>query len=206
MKSTGVIRRIDELGRIVIPKEIRRNLKIRDGESMEIFIDMDSIILKKYSRIEDSTGYAKKLCTTLHNLTNNEIIITDRERIISAEGENLKNLENETLSKQLTNIIDNRETYFASNETTIDITATQKLKGFISIVSIIVSADSVGLVIINNKNNLVEETKTLAKFISNLISTQIDVAWKKSRLMLLYKRILQLKEREINIFITEKFR
>ena len=50
LKSTGVVRRIDDLGRIVIPKEIRRNLKIRDGELMEIFVDMDSIILKKYSK------------------------------------------------------------------------------------------------------------------------------------------------------------
>ena len=54
MKSTGVVRRIDDLGRIVIPKEIRRNLKIRDGENMEIFIDLDSIILKKYSKLEDA--------------------------------------------------------------------------------------------------------------------------------------------------------
>ena len=176
LKSTGVIRRIDELGRIVIPKEIRRNLKIRDGENMEIFIDMDSIILKKHSRIEDSIPYAKKLCTVLHNLTNNEILITDRERIISAQGENLKNFENEALSKQMTSIIDNRETFFAANETTIDITDNQKLSGFISIVPIIVSADSVGLIIIKTQNNKTEETTTLAKFIANLISTQIDVA------------------------------
>ena len=175
LKSTGVIRRIDELGRIVIPKEIRRNLKIRDGENMEIFIDMDSIILKKHSRIENSVHYAKKLCNVLHNLTNNEIVITDRERIISAEGENLKNLENESLSKQMTNIIDNRETHFASKEITIDITNTQKLNGFISIVPIIVSADSIGLVIIKTQNNPTEETKTLTKLIASLISMQIDV-------------------------------
>jgi len=175
LKSTGVIRRIDELGRIVIPKEIRRNLKIRDGENIEVFIDMDSIILKKHSRIENSIHYSKKLATIFQSLTNNEIIITDRERIISAQGESLKNLENDSLSKQMTTIIDNRETYFAAKESTIDITNTQKINGFISIVPIIVSTDSVGLVILKNQSSPNEETKTLAKFIANLISMQIDV-------------------------------
>ena len=56
MKSTGVLRRIDDLGRIVIPKEIRKNLKIRDGESLEIFINGDAIVLKKYSFMSPSTG------------------------------------------------------------------------------------------------------------------------------------------------------
>ena len=175
LKSTGVIRRIDELGRIVIPKEIRKNLKIRDGESMEIFIDLDSIILKKHSRIEDSINYTKKLCIILHTLTNNEIIITDRERIISSEGETLKELENEILSKEMTNIIDNRENHFSAEETEINITNNQKIKGFISTVPIIVSADSIGLVIIKSQTSATKEAKILAQFISSLISMQIEV-------------------------------
>ena len=175
LKSTGVIRRIDELGRIVVPKEIRKNLKIRDGENLEIFIDMDSIILKKYSRIEDSVDYAKKVCKVLNNLTSNEILITDREKVISAVGINASNFENEFLSKYLISVIDNRETIFMSKEATIEIANSKMLTGYISIVPIIASADSIGLVIINSEAEPNDETKTLTKFIANLISYSIDV-------------------------------
>ena len=86
MKSTGVIRRIDELGRIVIPKEIRRNLGIRDGENVEIFTDSDSIILKKYYRMSTSTDLANSLCELINSEFNYKIMITDREKIIATSG------------------------------------------------------------------------------------------------------------------------
>ena len=86
MKSTGVVRRIDDLGRIVIPKEIRRNLKIRDGELMEIFVDMDSIILKKYSKLEDMLSITERITEKLADLSNLNIIVTDRDHILSCSG------------------------------------------------------------------------------------------------------------------------
>ena len=82
MKSTGVIRRIDELGRIVIPKEIRRNLGIRDGENIEIFTDNDSIILKKYYRMSTNSELAQLLCTLVYDTFNYKIFITDREKAV----------------------------------------------------------------------------------------------------------------------------
>ena len=176
LKSTGVIRRIDELGRIVIPKEIRRNLKIRDGENIEIFIENDSIILKKYSRIEDSIEYAKNLSFILNNLTNNEVIITDRDHIISACGSMVQNFENEVISKELMTIIDNRETYFTTHETTIDITNEKSLTGYFVIVPIVTSADSVGVVLIHNVENALSECKALARFVASLINSRIDIS------------------------------
>ena len=175
MKSTGVIRRIDELGRIVIPKEIRRNLKIRDGENMEIFIETDSIVLKKYSRIEDSIEFAKKLCLILNNLTENGVIITDRDHVISAQGSLVEGLENEIISKELIAVIDNRETYFSPKEDTIMITKDKSLRGYFAVVPIVISTDSIGLVLIYNKENKITENKILAKFISNLITSQLDI-------------------------------
>ena len=86
MKSTGVVRRIDELGRIVIPKEIRRNLGIRDGENIEIFTENDSIILKKYYRMSTSSDLASNLCELVYNNFNYKIMITDREKIIACAG------------------------------------------------------------------------------------------------------------------------
>ena len=86
MKSTGVVRRIDELGRIVIPKEIRRNLGIRDGENIEIFTENDSIILKKYYRMSTSSDLASNLCELVYNNFNYKSMITDREKIIACAG------------------------------------------------------------------------------------------------------------------------
>ena len=84
MKSTGVTRKIDDLGRIVIPKEIRKNLGIRDGESLEIFTEEDSIILKKHSEIEKFEDLGKKLSDLIENIFKVDVIITDREKVIAS--------------------------------------------------------------------------------------------------------------------------
>ena len=108
MKSTGVIRRIDELGRIVIPKEIRRNLGIRDGENVEIFTESDSIILKKYYRLTTSSDLASSLCEIINNELGYKMLITDREKVIAVSGlEN--NIINKKLSKEHLEIIEKRE-------------------------------------------------------------------------------------------------
>ena len=177
MKSTGIVRRLDELGRIVIPKEIRSNLKIRDGENMEIFVDLDTIILKKYSKIEDSIDFTKKTCKVLNTVIGKDIIITDRDHIIAAEGNAVESGLNQLISAELTAVIDNRETFISQKETTVEITKELKLVGFFTIVPIITSADSVGLVIIYDKENNINENKGITRFIANLISAQIDVTW-----------------------------
>ena len=91
MKATGVVRRIDDLGRIVIPKELRRNLRIREGDSIEIYIDgTNSIILKKYSPIENISSFIHQLSEAIYQTTKKSIIITDCERILASNG-NFKN-------------------------------------------------------------------------------------------------------------------
>ena len=78
MKATGVVRRIDDLGRIVIPKEIRRNLRIREGDSLEIYTDSnEAIILKKYSHIESINNFIAQYAEAVFASSNREIIITD---------------------------------------------------------------------------------------------------------------------------------
>ena len=75
MKSTGVVRRIDELGRIVIPKEIRKNLRIKNGDSLEIFLDDEAIILKKYSQIESLEMLAENYVETFNQVMKHNIIV-----------------------------------------------------------------------------------------------------------------------------------
>ena len=108
MKSTGVVRRIDELGRIVIPKEIRRNLGIREGENLEIFTESDSIILKKYCRMTSNSDLASNLCEIIYNTFNYKIIITDREKVIASSGLNI-NIIGNLISNEYLEMIEERE-------------------------------------------------------------------------------------------------
>lgn len=87
MKATGIVRRIDDLGRVVIPKEIRRTLRIKDGESLEIYTGRDGeIILKKYSQLESIGDYAKKYCEAMYETTSRPTIVTDTDQILSVVG------------------------------------------------------------------------------------------------------------------------
>jgi len=87
MKATGIVRRIDDLGRVVIPKEIRRTLRIREGDPLEIFTDREGeVILKKYSPIGELTEFANEYCESLYEVTNYISIITDRDTVIAVAG------------------------------------------------------------------------------------------------------------------------
>jgi AbrB family looped-hinge helix DNA binding protein len=87
MKSTGIIRRIDDLGRVAIPKEIRRQLRIREGDPLEIFVDRDGyILLKKYSPIGELGDFAKEYADSLYESTGHIALITDTDMVIAVSG------------------------------------------------------------------------------------------------------------------------
>lgn len=87
MKATGIVRRIDDLGRVVIPKEIRRTLRIREGDPLEIFVDRDGeVILKKYSPISELGDFAQEYADSLYESTNHTTIISDRDQTIAVAG------------------------------------------------------------------------------------------------------------------------
>ena len=170
MKSTGVIRRIDELGRIVIPKEIRRNLGIRDGENVEIFTDSDSIILKKYYRMSTSTDLASSLCELINSEFNYTIMITDREKIISESGFK-EELINKSLPQEFINIIEEREV-LEGNKTIIF--ENIEISGNFVFIPIISLNDSIGLVILYSEENLTNEA-SIGKLVSSIFSKKLDI-------------------------------
>ena len=87
MKATGIVRRIDDLGRVVIPKEIRRTMRIREGDPLEIYTERDgSVIFKKYSLLGGLTEFAGQMCETLNRTTGRIAVITDRDNIIALAG------------------------------------------------------------------------------------------------------------------------
>ena len=114
MKATGIVRRIDDLGRIVIPKEIRRTQHIRESDPLEIYTDREGqIILKKYSPIGEMTTFAKQYAESLAQVSGHAALIADRDQFIAAAG-GYKPLVNKTISRQLDEKGHNRENVMAS--------------------------------------------------------------------------------------------
>ncbi|MBQ9122874.1 MAG: stage V sporulation protein T [Lachnospiraceae bacterium] len=114
MKATGIVRRIDDLGRIVIPKEIRRTLRIRESDPLEIFTDREGeIILKKYSPIGEMTTFAKQYAESLAQVSGHAALICDRDQFIAISG-GYKAFMGKEISKQLEDAISDRRTVIAS--------------------------------------------------------------------------------------------
>ena len=101
MKATGIVRRIDDLGRVVIPKEIRRTLRIREGDPLEIFTEKDgSVIFKKYSLMDDQSEFAQQVCDAMYRATGGVAVVTDRDMIVACAGAPRKELAERRLSRR----------------------------------------------------------------------------------------------------------
>ena len=115
MKATGIVRRIDDLGRVVIPKEIRRTMRIREGDPLEIYTDREGeVIFKKYSPIGELTGFAAQYADTLHKICSMAVIICDRDAVIASSGVSRKEYSDKRLSEELEHIIEGRSLYLWS--------------------------------------------------------------------------------------------
>ncbi|MGG4034779.1 stage V sporulation protein T [Paenibacillus cisolokensis] len=111
MKATGIVRRIDDLGRVVIPKEIRRTLRIREGDPLEIFVDRDGeVILKKYSPIGELGDFAKEYAESIYEGTNHITMISDRDTIIAVAGASKKEFIDKQIGTLLETCMENRKT------------------------------------------------------------------------------------------------
>lgn len=112
MKATGIVRRIDDLGRVVIPKEIRRTMRIREGDPLEIYTDRDGeVIFKKYSPIGELNGFAAQYADTLHKTCELDVLICDRDTVIAAAGVPRRDYADKQLSAELEKIVENRGMY-----------------------------------------------------------------------------------------------
>ena len=112
MKATGIVRRIDDLGRVVIPKEIRRTMRIREGDPLEIYTDADGeVIFKKYSPIGELSSMTGQYADVLARGTGLAVIVTDRDSVIACAGISKKEVLDRRVSHSLESIMDRRENY-----------------------------------------------------------------------------------------------
>lgn len=115
MKATGIVRRIDDLGRVVIPKEIRRTLRIREGDPLEIFVDREGeVILKKYSPIGELGDFAKEYADSLYESTGHIAMIADRDIIIAVAGASKKEFIDKPVSQAVEQAIEDRKVVLIS--------------------------------------------------------------------------------------------
>ena len=116
MKATGIVRRIDDLGRVVIPKEIRRTMRIREGDPLEIYTDADGeVIFKKYSPIGELAQFSAQYCEVLSRATNLPVLITDRDHVVTCNGISKKDTIDRRISEELEELIESRSIYIASD-------------------------------------------------------------------------------------------
>jgi AbrB family transcriptional regulator (stage V sporulation protein T) len=111
LKATGIVRRIDDLGRVVIPKEIRRTLRIREGDPLEIFVDREGeVILKKYSPINELGNFAKEYADSLHEAIGHIALIADRDTIVAVSGASKKEFLDKAIGSAVEKVMEERKT------------------------------------------------------------------------------------------------
>lgn len=181
MKATGIVRRIDDLGRVVIPKEIRRTLRIREADPLEIFTDREGeIILKKYSPIGELGNFAREYAEALADASGHSVCITDRDQVIAAAGGMKNNTIGHLVTGQLEDVMNDREHIFSAGpgQDPIKITnedAGQDLPQVIS--PIICEGDVIGTVILrckDPKGRMGETEQVLARCAAGFMGRQME--------------------------------
>ena len=184
MKATGVVRRIDDLGRIVIPKEIRKTLRIKEGDPLEIFTDREGqVILKKYSPIGELSEFATGYAETLAKTTGHIACITDKDSIIAVAGGSKKEYLEQDVSQELEKLMDDKEVYTSKENSDMAMPITkndnnQRKYNAQIVYPIISNGDTIGTVILMSKDSNVkmnEVEKKVAQSAATFLASQMEI-------------------------------
>ena len=171
MSTTGIIRRIDELGRIVIPKEIRKNLRIKNGDNLEILVDGENITLKKYSQIENLENIANMYAESFYQVLKYNVIVTDTDKIVAVGGNLKKKYLNNGISEEIERMIERRDNFVERKKKNIKISPGSQEFGYYTVATIINNGDSIGSVIILSLDTpMLEQEEKLGSILSNILS------------------------------------
>ena len=178
MKATGIVRRIDDLGRVVIPKEIRRTLRIRDGDPLEIYTEKDGeVIFKKYSPVGELSDFAAQICEALYKSGDCVAAVCDRDSVIACAGVPKKELVDKRISGGLTEIMDSRKLYTATQRAEIPFAEGEEIL-YLSVAAPIVSeGDIMGCVVFVAKQSSPEPTEVqvkLAMTVASFLGKQME--------------------------------
>ena len=179
MKATGIVRRIDDLGRVVIPKEIRRTLRIREGDPLEIFTDREGgIILKKYSPINELTDFSREYAESLQDVIGHIILISDKDAFISVSGTNKEDYEDRKVSSRLDEVMEGRKSVLLGlSDKIIPLHKDDSMDEYKYeiIAPIIAQGDAIGSVIILSKDEEIGELELkLAETAAAFLGKQME--------------------------------
>lgn len=180
MKATGIVRRIDDLGRVVVPKEIRRTLRIREGDPLEIFTDREGeIILKKYSPIGELSIFAKQYAEAMAQTTGLVAVVADRDQFIAVAGNGKKDLLAKAVSKELEDLMTERESLVAikGDKNFISISYDEEEYTGQVIVPIICEGDVIGAVLLlarEARQNLGDMELKIATTAASFLGRQME--------------------------------
>ncbi|MUV38027.1 Stage V sporulation protein [Lentibacillus sp. JNUCC-1] len=161
MKATGIVRRIDDLGRVVVPKEIRRTLRIREGDPLEIFVDRDGeVILKKYSPINELGNFAQEYAEALFDSLNHPVLICDRDEVIAVAGESKKDYLNKHIGPELEKALENRTTLLETDTSAVELLEDKEedIQSY-CLSPIIANGDPIGSVILFSREETIGEVE-----------------------------------------------
>ena len=184
MKATGVVRRIDDLGRVVIPKEIRKTLRIKEGDPLEIFTDREGqIILKKYSPIGELSEFATEYAETLSKTTGHIACITDKDTIIAVSGGARKEFLEQNISEELEQLMEDKEIYTSKENSNVSMPITrndnsERKYNSQVVYPIISNGDTIGTVILMSKESNVkmnEVEKKVAQSAATFLGSQMEI-------------------------------
>ncbi len=184
MKATGVVRRIDDLGRVVIPKEIRKTLRIKEGDPLEIFTDREGqVILKKYSPIGELSEFATGYAETLAKTTGHIACITDKDTIIAVSGGSKKEFLEQDVSTELEKLMEDKEVYTSKENSDMAMPITKNDKNEKKynsqiVYPIISNGDTIGTVILMSKDTdtkMNEVEKKVAQSAATFLASQMEL-------------------------------
>ena len=165
MKATGIVRRIDDLGRVVIPKEIRRTLRIREGDPLEIYTATDGeVIFKKYSPVGELSTFAAQYADVLSRISSMPTLICDRDHVIAAAGVSKREYLERRVTAVLENYMENRRSYSAHANSVDSIQPVEGIESDAAIIyPIIASGDVTGAVVMLKGDTIKVPTETEIK-------------------------------------------
>jgi AbrB family transcriptional regulator (stage V sporulation protein T) len=184
MKATGIVRRIDDLGRVVIPKEIRRNLRIREGEPLEIFVDREGeIILKKYSPIGELSSLAREYADSIHETLNLTVMIMDRDSTIAVSGATEKDFLGKGIGRLVDMAMEERKVQvksYAENDSPAGDIVAEPFEedkynfAHVLVTPIIAQGDPIGAIILWGDSPMGEAETKVAQSAAGVLSRQIE--------------------------------
>lgn len=168
MKATGIVRRIDDLGRVVIPKEIRRTMRIREGDPLEIYTDTDGeVIFKKYSPIGELGNFSGEYAEVLCKVSGHSVVVCDRDHVVAVAGLPKKEVLERRVSSALEEIMEQRKLYGRANEDAKKLSPVEGLDRYAVVAAPILAAGDVcGAIMFVSGDNLSVSDDTEEKLIS----------------------------------------